>query len=196
MPSRGFDSVSSFESALEQAEELLFDGTECPIERPKDYEEQKVNYSGKKKQHTALALVLSDKKRHIYYVSEFYEGSKVDMGVIKEAFCPDQEWFGQSCLSLDLGFTGIGKVYSIAELNIGHKKPRKSEKNPNPELTKEQKAWNKQVSQKRIYVEHAIGGMKHFRILRNKIRLKCKKLRNKILGLCAGLWNYRLSLKD
>jgi DDE superfamily endonuclease len=62
-------------------------------------------------------------------------------------------------------------------------------------LTEEQKKRNKAVSRERIFVEHAIGGMKKFRILKNKFRLKSDVLKNKILGICAGLWNYQLLLK-
>ena len=68
-------------------------------------------------------------------------------------------------------YLGIKKDYDIKEVMIGYKKPKKSKSNPNPKLTKEQKdclprnlGGNKQVSRERIYVEHAIGGMKIFRI--------------------------------
>jgi hypothetical protein len=91
---------------------------------------------------------------------------------------------------------GIKKDYEATEIMIGHKKPRSSKNNPNPELTKEQKAWNKQVAKERIYVEHAIGGIKHFRILRNQCRLKSTDLKNKIVGLAAGLWNFRVCFRQ
>ncbi|HFC00038.1 MAG TPA: DDE endonuclease, partial [Phaeodactylibacter sp.] len=41
-----------------------------------------------------------------------------------------------------------------------------------PKLTEEQKEWNKKVSRERIFVEHAIGRLKKFRILKNRCRLK------------------------
>ena len=83
----------------------------------------------------------------------------------------------------------------MKEVIIGEKKPRKSKNNPAPELSEEQKARNTKISRERIFVEHAIGKMKIFRILKNRCRFKCQKMKNKIIGVCAGLWNHKLSLK-
>ena len=95
----------------------------------------------------------------------------------------------------DLGFIGVEKLYSFKELIIGEKRARKSKQNPTPKLSKVQKEKNKQVSRERIFVEHAIGGMKIFRILKNRCRQKLEEIKNKIIGICAGLWNYKLQAK-
>ena len=146
--------------------------------------------------HTDIALLLSDKKTRIYYVSNFYDGSNVDMGILKKEFQPGSGWFKNFRLLVDLGFVGIGKLYKIKELIIGEKKPRKSKENPKPKLTKAQKERNTKISRERIFVEHAIGKMKKFRILKNRCRIKSQELKNKILGICAGLWNYQLALSS
>ena len=140
-------------------------------------------------------MVLSDKKTWIYYVSKYYPGSNVDFGVLKEEFPPGKGWFKRVRLLVDLGFIGIDKLYEIKELIIGEKKPRKSKNNPNTQLSPEQKARNKEVSRERIFVEHAIGRMKKYRILKNRCRLKSMELKNRIIGICAGLSNYQLMLK-
>ena len=88
----------------------------------------------------------------------------------------------------------MAKLYTFKELIIGEKKPRKSKKNPKPELTQEQKENNKKISKERIFVEHAIGRMKKYHILKNRCRIKCYNLKNRIIGLCAALWNYQLNL--
>ena len=196
MPKRKFESVEAFETHVEQAEELIFDGTENPVERPQGYDNQKVKYSGKKKMHTDVAMVLSDKNRWIYYVSELYPGSQVDMGILKKEFAPGLGWFKNHRLLVDLGFVGIEKHYEIKDLVIGFKKPRKSKNNPNPKLTQDQKKHNKEVSSQRIYVEHTIGRMKKYNILRNRCRLKKMDLKNRILGICAGLSNYQLLISN
>ena len=179
---------------MKDATELIFDGTENETERPKGYEDQKVKYSGKKSTHTDLAMVLSDKSQWIYYVSNLYPGSNVDFGVLKHEFAPDGGWFRNVKLLVDLGFVGIDKIYKIKELIIGEKKPRKSKKNPNTRLSPEQKEKNKAVSKERIFVEHAIGRMKKYRILKNRCRIKSMHLKNRIIGICAGLSNYHLVL--
>ena len=157
MPKRKFETVEEFEDHVKEAKELIFDGTENPTERPKNNDNQKSKYSGKKKTHTDIALVLSDKNTWIYYVSDLYNGSNVDMGILKKEFTPGDGWFKNFRVLFDLGFVGVQKIYEIKELVIGFKKPRKSENNPNPELSKEQKLRNKKVSKERIFVEHAIG---------------------------------------
>lgn len=195
MPKRSFETVSEFEAHVIKAKELIFDGTENPTERPQNNDNQKKKYSGKKKTHTDIALVLSDKATWIYYVSQLYEGSNVDMGILKKEFAPGKGWFKNHKMLFDLGFVGVEKIYKMKEVIIGEKKPRKSKNNPAPELSEEQKARNTKISRERIFVEHAIGKMKIFRILKNRCRFKCQKMKNKIIGVCAGLWNHKLSLK-
>ena len=73
------------------------------------------------------------------------------------------------------------------------KKPRKSKKNPSPALSAEQKAANKALSQVRIFVEHAIGGMKRYNILVHAFRNRIKNFEDDVIGVCAGLWNLVLS---
>lgn len=196
MPKRKFETVEEFEEHVQHAEELIFDGTENLTERPQDNDKQKNKYSGKKGTHTDLAMVLSDKKTWIYYVSEYYDGKNVDFGIFKKEFPPDKGWFKNFKVLVDLGFVGIDKLYEIKELLIGEKKPRKSKKNPEPKLSEEQKTKNRAVSKERIFVEHAIGKMKRYRILKNRCRLKCPKIKNRVIGIAAGLWNYQLLLNN
>jgi hypothetical protein len=195
MPRRKFENVADFESCMLDADELIFDGTENLTERPQSNEKQRDKYSGKKKTHTDVAMVLSDKKTRIYYVSEYYDGKHNDMGILKNEFAPHQDWFVKFKVLFDLGFVGVDKLYKFKELIIGEKKDRKSKNNPKPELSEQQKIKNKAVSRERIFVEHAIGKMKRYRILKNRCRLKCMKIKNRILGIAAALWNYQMELK-
>ena len=88
---------------------------------------------------------------------------------------------------LDLGFVGFDKDSQCKELFIPHKKPKKQE------LTPEQKAENKILAKERIVVEHSIAGLKRYRILSDRLRLHDLELYNQVLGVCAGLWNFKLS---
>ena len=196
MPKRSFETVKVFKKHVSKASEIIFDGTENPTERPQEYEKQKDKYSGKKHTHTDVALVLSDKATWIYYVSKLYAGSNVDMGILKKEFSIGKTWFTTCKVLVDLGFVGIDKYYEFKELVIGEKKPRKSKANPNPKLSDEQKEKNRNISRERIFVEHAIGKIKKFRILKNRCRIKCQELKDRIIGICAGLWNYQLKLSS
>jgi DDE superfamily endonuclease len=71
-------------------------------------------------------------------------------------------------------------------------KKTKNTKTSKNELSEEQKSQNKELAQQRIYVEHSIGGMKRYRILVNRNRLKSKKTINQVIGVCAALWNFTI----
>ena len=60
------------------------------------------------------------------------------------------------------------------------------------ELTLQQKEHNKQSNQERIVVEHAIGGMKRYRMLEHRNRLKSRRSMDQVIGVCAALWNFNL----
>ena len=71
------------------------------------------------------------------------------------------------------------------------KKPRDAKTVKN-HLTQQEKTYNKALAQQRIYVEHSIGGMKRYRMLVNRNRLKSKKTINQVTGVCAALWNFTI----
>ena len=79
-PERKINSLEELLELFPEAKDIFIDGTERPIQRPKDYEKQKKNYSGKKKMHTRKNIVISDKKRRIGYLSPTVEGKKHDYG--------------------------------------------------------------------------------------------------------------------
>ena len=89
---------------------------------------------------------------------------------------------------------GIKTDYRGDQIDIPTKKPRKSKKNPAPQLSDEQKAANTALSQLRIFIEHAIGGMKRYNILVHVFRNRKTDFEDDAIGICAGLWNFALSL--
>ena len=107
--------------------------------------------------------------------------------MFKEEFPPEQAWFKNFKVRVDLGFLGIEKDYVCKELLLPNKKKKKQE------LSSEQKQENKLLASERIAVEHAIGGMKRYRILSDRLRVQDVELYNVILGACAGLWNFYLT---
>jgi hypothetical protein len=57
------------------------DGTERPIHRPADPEDQQDYYSGKKKCHTIKNLLVIDATCHICFLNTTYEGKANDKSV-------------------------------------------------------------------------------------------------------------------
>jgi hypothetical protein len=132
-------------------------------------------------------VTLSDAARRLRYLSHCWVGKTHDYRMFQEEFPPEQNWFADFCVRVDLGFLGFAQDYVCKELYIPHKKSQKQE------LTPTQKEENKLLASKRIVVEHAIAGMKRYRILVDRLRMHDLKLYDDILGVCAGLWNFHLS---
>ena len=132
-------------------------------------------------------MILSNLRREVLYVSHCWEGKTHDYSMFKEEFPPEQDWFKPFRVRVDLGFLGIDKDYVCQELLLPNKKKKKQE------LTDEQKQENRLLARERIVVEHAIGGMKRYRILSDRLRVHDIELYNVILGVCAGLWNFYLT---
>ncbi len=123
----------------------------------------------------------------IVFLGRTFSGHNHDYSMLKQELPPELDWFSDLEVWVDLGYQGILSDYEGDLIDIPHKKPRKSKKNSNPELTEEQRAENKAVSQVRIFIEHAIGGMKRFNILVQRFRNRKKNFEDDSVGICAGL---------
>lgn len=111
--------------------------------------------------------------------------------MLQKEFDPALAWFGDLTVRVDLGFQGFADLYVCRHLHIPIKR-RRTKKGISNELTLEQKCHNKQGSKERIVVEHAIGGMKRYRILEHRNRIKSNQTIDQVIGVCAALWNFSL----
>lgn len=171
--------------ALDDACNLLFhDGTERPVPRSTDYETQKEYYSGKKKYHSVKNNVLNDELCYIHYLSPTVAGKKHDKKLADES---DYDLPDDTILVQDTGFQG----FTVANVTIlqPQKKPRKAE------LSVDEKAMNTLISRLRVRNEHAIGGVKRYRIVKDKIRNWKDGFRDLVIETCCGLHNFRLQFR-
>ena len=136
---------------------------------------------------------MSLRDKFIVFLGRTFSGHNHDYSMLKQEFPPEIDWFRGIHVRVDLGYQGIQSDYQSEQIDIPHKKPRKSQKNQNPELSADQKAVNKALSQVRIVVEHAIGGMKRYNILVHGFRNRTEHFEDDVIGVCAGLWNLVLS---
>ena len=160
------------------------DGTERAIPRPKDQEIQRFYYSGKQKRHTIKNVVIINEQRKIVLLTLTCEGKKHDKKVSDEA---GFELPSGSCLYQDTGFQG----FALEDVIIVQ--PKKKPKGM--ELTQEDKDKNCQISSVRVRVEHAIGGVKPYRIVKDKIRNWKDNFRDQVMVTCCGLHNFRLNFR-
>jgi hypothetical protein len=126
------------------------------------------------------------------FLGRTFRGHNPDYRMLKQEWPPDWDWFRALEVWVDLGYQGIQSDYEDDLMEIPHKKPRTRKTTPNPTLTVEQRAENRAVSQVRIFIEHAIRGMKRFGILVQRFRNRKENLEDDSVGICAGLWNLNL----
>lgn len=131
--------------------------------------------------------MLATTDRYIHFVSKGWVGKSHDYKQLKHEFPPTDAWFSDLPVSLDLGYQGFAKDYACQSVSQPIKKPKKAE------LSAEQKAVNQQISSGRIWVEHAIGGLKRYRYLSDRLRTHKVCLYELALMICAGIWNFYLT---
>lgn len=167
--------------------EFIIDGTERPIQRPKDKKHQREFYSGKKKRHTVKNVTIGDRRtRKIKALSRTRPGKTSDKRVADEE---GYHYPARSKLWKDTGFQG----YEPAKVRTYQ--PKK--KPPKGELTPQEKASNQAISRKRVRIEHSIGGAKVFHIARDVFRNRRSEYVDLSFETACGLHNlrcdYRLS---
>lgn len=161
---------------------FIIDGTERPIQRPKDRERQTQHYSGKKKRHTVKNIIITDKTtKKIKVLGPTVEGKKHDKKAADEQACQFPEG---SELWQDTGFQGYEPPGTT--IHQPKKKPK------NGQLTPDEKAHNRLISSERIGVEHSIGGAKVFRIVRDVLRHRLPGFADLAMETSCGLHNLRL----
>jgi hypothetical protein len=172
--------------ALAEADAVLYfhDGTERPIVRPTDPDNQTLFYSGKKRQHTLKNILVINLLAQVVFLSLTCEGKKHDKRAADEAGYTLPEG---SILLQDTGFQG----FRLAGVTIiqPKKKPR------GKELTADEKADNRAINHIRIRIEHAIGGVKRYRIVKDKLRNWKEGFRDQVMETCCGLHNFRLNFR-
>ena len=138
---------------------FITDATEARCQRPKDKEEQRKYYSGKKKAHTIKTqITVSRNTERVLDVSQSYAGSIHDKKVFDiektiERICKETPHW------IDLGYQGVQHDYPD-HYNILPIKRKKGK-----ELSTLAKESNKAHSKRRILVEHIFSRLKKFGIL-------------------------------
>lgn len=189
LPHREFDSVEAFQKAFEGMDRVAIDATERAHQRPVDDKMQSELYSGKQKDHTVKNTVMSTPDKAIRFLGYTMSGHNHDFTMLKQEFSPDEDWFKNMLVYVDLGYLGIISAYRADNIQIPHRRPRKTKDNSAPQLTEEQKEHNRMVSKLRIFVENSLAGLKRYNILVHDFRNRKDNFIDDVIALCAGLWN-------
>jgi len=174
-------SAADLEEVLEFCDdpEFIIDGTDRPTRRPQDSEQQREEYSGRKKRHTKKNIVLTEKASgEVLGLGATQPGSHHDKS------CADEEGYTfpeGSILYQDTGFQGYTPEGTTTIQPT--KKPR------GQELTAQQKAENRKISQERVGVEHSLAGIKIFQIVSAVFRNIKKGFVDLVMEVACGLFN-------
>jgi hypothetical protein len=160
------------------------DGTERPIHRPTAPEEHQEDYRGKKKCHTRKNLLVIPETWHLCFLSHTCEGKASDKSLAEAAGYSLPPGSG---LNQAKGFQGFFQT------GITIFQPQKTPRGG--ELTPPEKATTRRISSIRIRIAHAIGGVKRYRIVQDKIRLLKDGMRDAVMETCGGLHNFRLQYR-
>jgi hypothetical protein len=120
----------------------------------------------------------------IRFLTETVAGKKHDKKLADESAYPLP---AGSRLAQDTGFQG----FTLEGVTIlqPKKKPR------GQALSEMDKHLNQWLASLRIRIEHAVGGVKRYRIVKEKIRNWKKGFRDAVLETCCGLHNFRLNFR-
>jgi hypothetical protein len=125
-----------------------------------------------------------DETCHVCFLSATYEGKLPDKSLADLA---GSTLLSGSYLSQDLGFQGF--VLAGVTTVQPKKKPRGGE------LTPPEQATHRRISSLRIRIAHAIGGVKRYRMVKDKIRLFKDGMRDTSMETCCGLHSFRLQYR-
>ena len=140
----------------EEAEALIIDCTEQPIQRPK--RRQRCWYSGKKKRHTIKTEIIITEKGRIVSRSNPSPGRISDITIRRRGTALPKG----SRAYADSGYQGLQNEHPDTDIPY-----KKSKKHP---LTKDERSYNHALSRFRVRVEHAIAKLKSFRMLSERYR--------------------------
>ena len=162
-----------------ELKEICVDATEQKIQRSKNKEIRKNNYSGKKKSFTRKTQIIISSSSRILDVSKTYPGSVHDKKMFDIENTIDKIPL-QSGLLGDLGYLGVSNDHPEYKVILPYKKKKGQAK-----LEPEQALFNKKHSSRRVAVEHVFARIKKFRICYEIYRGKGKKYNQMFRNIAA-----------
>lgn len=180
LPTREGTRLAGVLAATEELVALL-DGVERPRQRPTDPDQQRANYSGKKKRHMRKNILVSTyNRRRVEFLSATMDGRRHDKFITDEATLtfPDD-----IVLAQDTGLQG----YRPANVRVCQptKKPK------GRDLSASEKARNTLIARLRVRIEHVIAGVKRSRIVKDLFRNTKQDYDDQVMEIACGLHNFR-----
>jgi hypothetical protein len=183
LPARKPESLEKIFARHPEIKDVFIDGTERPVQKPKNQKRRKKLYSGKKKGTMRKNVLISNEKRGILFLSKTKSGRRHD----KRLF--DKNHLARSIPKHVTAWTDTG-LKGIESLHPNTQMPRKATKNQ--PLTEEDKQNNRIISGLRILSEHANAGLKRMKAATDIYRNRLANMDDRMTLVCVGLWNFHL----
>jgi len=191
--------VSAVAQRLEQIDEtirkdysatLIIDASEQRIERSQDQEQQRQDYSGKKKCHSRKFQVIITQSGLILDLSNAIKGSVHDFRIFKERLLNKPlkrmlHLLKSVIVWADSAYEALPEYFPEWRCRVNEKAKR------NHPLTQQQKDRNRWKSKTRILVEHTISRIKKYRTCSDRVRNMTSNKQTRYWNIVAGLCNLR-----
>jgi hypothetical protein len=178
-PTRQGRQLSQLLAEQPELQEVIIDGTERRLPRPKHRGKQKRFYSGRKKRHAVKNVIVVAKKK-VKWCSPTVPGRRHDKAVADEARLRLPK---EVHLLGDSGFAGLeageAKVVTPWKRSGGRK------------LTAKRRQFNRLLAKSRIGIEHTFASVKRLRILRDEFRNRRKGMIDQVMEIGCTLHNFR-----
>lgn len=158
-----------------EAEALIIDCTEQPIQRPR--RQQRCWYSGKKKRHTIKTEIIITEHGWIVSASKPKPGRVSDITIRRRGTEPPKN----AHVYADSGYQGLQDTHP--DCDIPYKKSK------NKPLTKDERDYNHGLNRFRVRDEHAFAKLKSFRMLAERYRYPRTTYAAKF-AIIAGIVNH------
>lgn len=178
--------ISSLEELLEkhpEFKEVLVDATEQEIQKPKDKQKRKDNYSGKKKRHTNKTQITSTTSKLIIHLTKSVPGKLSDINLLRGTGLL-HDLPQDINIRVDKGYDGIEKDFPDRNFY----QPTKARRNKPLDFI--QKCLNRLENSLRFPVEHSLAHLKRFKMLAGIYRGKQETYDDCFLAI-TGLHNFR-----
>ncbi len=164
---------------------VIFDGTECPIKKPKAPGAQQTTFSTYKNRNTTKVLVGVTPGGLVSYVSKAYGGSTTDRQIVERSDIMTKVDPTDTIMA-DKGFD-VQDIFAPMDVGINIPTFFKKKNRMTGEIVLKDRA----VSSKRVHVERIIGLGKTYKILCNPLNQTEATLSSDIIFVCYMLVNFR-----
>lgn len=184
LPARHGRQLSEVLAHIPEVKEVLLDGTERPISRPKHKRRRDAHYSGRRKR-TTVKNVLATAGGRVVLLTPTVPGrrhDKTEADLARVRLEPGYRLLADSGLQ--------GYEAGAAVVRTPRKKPR------GRPLHWRHKRANRQLARVRVGVEHVIGSVKRLGVLRQPLRMRRRNAADAVMLLGCGLHNFRQTQRE